>query len=298
MLPKSTQLNKCFTGENKCYNTAQMMRNTALLIALVWTLFGGVMGVEAKAKIVAPTLTPTIVPSPTSVPILNTNITEVSDKSLTNNSPMLDWVIERGVSTNTIVLLLLLPLVATLVSVLHYLVGVSGYGIFMPTMMAVVLVATGSLTGVILFGVVLVITLLSNWLLKKWKLHFWPARAISLLLVGIGVLAVMWATAETKILAINEVSIFPILFMVLLTEEFVRTQLTKSKKEAVKLTLGTLILAFLGATIMGIRKTQELVLMYPWVVILVVIVVNILVGRYGGIRLTEIKRFKNAIRKK
>ena len=42
--------------------------------------------------------------------------------------------VDRGVPANTIVLLLLLPLIATLVSGLHYILGLSGYGIFMPTM--------------------------------------------------------------------------------------------------------------------------------------------------------------------
>jgi len=36
----------------------------------------------------------------------------------------------------------------------------------------------------------------------------------------------------------------------------------------------------------------------PMVTILIVVVVNIMVGNYKGIRLTEIKRFKNAIRRK
>jgi len=43
---------------------------------------------------------------------------------------------------------------------------------------------------------------------------------------------------------------------------------------------------------------RDFVLEYSEIVILTVIVVNIIVGRYGGIRLTEIKRFKGAIRNK
>ena len=57
-----------------------------------------------------------------------------------------------GNANETISLLLLLPLVATIVSVMHYMVGVSGYGIFMPTMMAVVMMSTGIVNGLILFG--------------------------------------------------------------------------------------------------------------------------------------------------
>jgi hypothetical protein len=206
--------------------------------------------------------------------------------------------VKRGVPENTIILLLLLPLVATLVSFLHYVVGVSGYGIFTPTMMAVALLATGVAGGLALFVVILGITLLSNIFLRKLKLHFWPARSITLLFVGLGTFGVMAAVASIKFFDVSKISIFPILFMILLSEEFVRTQLIKSKKEAVKLTLGTLILAAVGALTMGIPSVGELALKYPELMIMLVIVVNIIVGSYGGIRWTEIKRFKNAIRKK
>jgi len=162
----------------------------------------------------------------------------------------------------------------------------------------VALLATGVTGGLALFGVILATTLLSNLILKKLKLHFWPARSITLLFVSLGTFGVMALSAFLNIFEVSKISIFPILFMILLTEEFVRTQLIKSKKEAVRLTVGTLILAGVGAMTMGVNEVQEVVLKYPEIVILLVIVVNIIVGSYGGIRLTEIKRFKNAIRKK
>ena len=93
-------------------------------------------------------------------------------------------VVERGVSQETIALLLLLPLVATLVSVFHYVLGWSGYGIFMPTMIAVTLLATGIPGGLFLFGVILLVSLLCNKILKKFKLHFWPARSINLMFIS------------------------------------------------------------------------------------------------------------------
>jgi len=213
-------------------------------------------------------------------------------------SYLISEAVSKGVPENTVALLLLLPLVATLVSVIHYVIGFSGYGIFMPTMMAVALLATGVGSGLILFLVILVITLLSNLLVKKLKLHFWPARSITLLFVSLGTFGVMVLTSFIKIVDVSKISIFPILFMILLTEEFARTQLIKSKKEAVSLTAGTLVLAVVGAMIMGVEGIEGMVLKRAEIVILIVVVINVLVGRYGGIRLTEIKRFKGAIRKK
>ncbi len=214
----------------------------------------------------------------------------------TNN--IIEGAVRSGVSSETIALLLLLPLVATLVSVMHYVVGVSGYGIFMPTMMAVVFMNTGIGGGLILFAGILGISVLSNLILRKLKLHFWPARSMGLMMIALVVFGLMMASTYFKLVDIKGISIYPILFMILLVEEFSRTQFAKSKKEAVALTFGTLFLAILGAVVLRAPGVQRQVLGYPELTILIVVVINILVGNYKGIRLTEIKRFKNAIRKK
>ena len=290
------------------------MRKTALLVFACMYLTFGVPEVFGRTPLPTvanqgPTLRASASVAPTMEIEEKNNITEVSNKAVVlkhgvkwqgwnSISYLISQAIVKGVPENTIVLLLLLPLVATLVSFLHYVVGLSGYGIFIPTMMAVAFLATGVVGGLALFGVILAITLLSNIVLKKMKLHFWPARSITLLFVSLGTFGLMAGAASLGIFSLSKVSIFPILFMILLTEEFVRTQLIKSKKEAMKLTIGTLVLAGVGALTMSIGGIQELVMKYPEMVVLLVIVINIMVGSYGGIRLTEIKRFKNAIRKK
>ena len=242
---------------------------------------------------------------PTAIPTVN--ITEAKGKAveqydreewngLNSLRVLTGWAVEKGVSTNTLVLLLLLPLVATLVSFLHYIVGLSGYGIFMPTMIAVAFLATGVFGGLMLFAIILIVSILSNLFLKKLKLHFWPARAMSLMMISIVTFLLMVFSSFVKWVDISQISIFPILFMILLAEEFSRTQLARSKNAAKKLMVGTIILAVTGAVVMNFTKVQELVLNYPDLVVVVVLAVNLLVGNYSGIRWLEINRFKKAIR--
>ena len=244
------------------------------------------------------TVTPqiTIVPTTTEVNIAKEEVKK--DKFIFVNSLRLvvEGAISRGVSEGTIVLLLLLPLVATLVSVLHYVFGFSGYGIFMPTMIAITFLATGISGGLILFAMILGISIVSNMLLKKLKLHFWPARSINLMFISLGTFGLMVLSSYWKFIDISKITIFPILFMILLAEEFGRTQLSKSKGEAVKLTIGTLLLSISGALLMSVKEMQNLALRFPELIVLLVLVINILVGNYAGIRLTEVKRFKKAIR--
>ncbi|MBU1129961.1 hypothetical protein KKE45_01425, partial [Patescibacteria group bacterium] len=204
--------------------------------------------------------------------------------------------IERGVSTNIVVLLLLLPVIATLVSFLHYMLGLRGYGIFTPTMVAVTFLNTGIGGGLLLFASILLISLLSRLITKKLRLHFWPARSINLLFISLGTFFLMMVSSFFSLFDISKISIFPVLFMIMLAEDFVRTQLAKSKKEAKRLTVETLVLSILGAIVMNIRLVQEMSLLYPEMIVFLVLTLNLLVGNYGGMRLTEIRRFKKAIR--
>ena len=206
-----------------------------------------------------------------------------------------EYAVLQGINANTIAMLLLLPVIATLVSFLHYYVGLTGYGIFMPTMIAVIFLSTGVFGGITLFALILGISLISNAVLKKFKLHFWPARAINLVFIGIGVVLV-WALAS-KYFKTDLSNIYAIMIMILLVEEFVRTQLIKSKNEAWSLTFGTLLLASLGAGMMNISIIQSWVLSNPDITVLSIIIANIVIGSYRGIRLTEIGRFAKAIRK-
>lgn len=281
-----------------------------VLMFCMWCFVFSMEPIQAKTVILTPTkeATPTAILTPTIVQEVN-NITEPKSKIIEgykrenwkgfNSLKVLTgWAIEKGVSTNTLVLLLLLPLVATFVSFLHYVVGLSGYGIFMPTMIAIAFLATGVFGGLMLFAIILIVSILSNLTLRRLKLHFWPARAISLTVISIVVFLLMILSSFISWIDISQISIFPILFMILLAEEFSRTQLVKSKNEAKKLTTGTIILAVTGAVVMNFSRVQNFVLNFPDLIVLLVVVVNLLVGNYSGIRWSEIGRFKKAIRER
>jgi len=85
--------------------------------------------------------------------------------------------------------------------------------------------------------------------------------------------------------------------MILLSEEFVRVQLGKSRKEAVRKTVGTLVLSIVGAVAMSWPSFQEAVILHPEVSLLTILLISVLVGRYTGFRLLEYQRFKSVLRR-
>ena len=86
--------------------------------------------------------------------------------------------------------------------------------------------------------------------------RLFPSGPVNLLFISVAVFGLMILTSFVNLIDISKISIFPILFMILLAEEFVRTQVVKSKSEAKNLMAGTIFLAIAGAMVMNFSSIQ------------------------------------------
>ena len=205
--------------------------------------------------------------------------------------------VSAGVPTNTIVLLLLLPVIAAIIAAARHLVGIRGFGIFLPAALAVTFVATGPIVGIGMFLVIVAVSTSARLLLRKTKikLQYLPRMALILLFVVMGVLGVLFTAPILRRPDLANVSIFPVLILVLLAEDFSRVQLGKSVNTAVGLTTETLILALVSYVFLTSKQVQEFALLNPEILILIVFVFNFFMGKYIGLRLREFWRFRKLI---
>lgn len=201
--------------------------------------------------------------------------------------------VEDGVPANTIVLLLLLPIIATFIAATRQIVGVRGFGIFLPAALSVSFVALGPALGVFLFIVIVFISTVVRLVTRKLKLklQYLPRMAMILWFVSFGILSILF------IRPLN-VSIFPVLVLTLLTEDFTRIQLGKSFGTALRLTSQTLILSFLSYLFLTHRPFQIFVLTNPELSLVSTLFINILLGRYTGLRFFEYLRFRKLLKNK
>jgi len=205
--------------------------------------------------------------------------------------------VDAGVPPNTIVLLLLLPGVAALIAAARHLVGIRGFGIFLPAALSVVFVATGPVVGIGLFLVIVFVSTTTRIALRrmKVKLQYLPRMSFILLLVVLGILAVLFTAPLIKQSSLANVSIFPVLILVLLAEDFSRVQIGKSAKVAVNLTTETLILSLVSYIFLTLESVQRFALLQPEIFIFLVAGTDLLMGRYVGLRLMELWRFRKLI---
>lgn len=203
--------------------------------------------------------------------------------------------VERGVPANTIVLMLMFPLVAAFIAAARHIIGLQGFGIFTPAVVSVAFLATGVTVGVLLFVAILVMATIARVILKRLRLPTMPRMALLLWFVSMGILAMMLVSPYFKVASLITLNIFPILLLILLAETFIEVQITRSFRSALELTGETLFLALISFLILSMQWLQEWVLVRPELTVILIAGLDILIGRYKGLRLMERLRFRELL---
>jgi len=148
----------------------------------------------------------------------------------------------------------------------------------------------------VLFLVILLIANLARLILKKVRVHFLPRMSLLLWLICLGVFVLLFLGPQLGFESVTDISIFPILIVILLVENFIEVLIGKSRREAWQMTWQTLLVAILGYFLLDWQFLQSFVLLNPEVVLFLVLLVNIFIGRYSGLRLLEYRRFRSFIK--
>ncbi len=203
--------------------------------------------------------------------------------------------VQKGLSASIVVLLLLFPIIASIIAASRHIIGLRGFGIYIPAALSVAFVSTEIVTGVIIFVAVLLGATLTRALIQKLRLPYLPRTAMLLWGVSIFILALMIFSTKLASFELLTINIFPILIIIILTENFMNSQLFNSQREAMKIALETLLIAIVCSLIISQDGIQKFVLLYPELVLLSTIVANYLIGKYTGLRLVELARFSTVL---
>ncbi len=201
----------------------------------------------------------------------------------------------NGVPANVLALILMLPIVATLIALARQLIGFKTFGIFIPSLIALSFLAIGLRYGIIIFALILLIGTIGRFLLRRLRLLYLPRMAILITVVSLAILGLWAVGVYFKVTEVISVSVFPILVMIILVEQFVSAQIEKGPRTAVILTVETLIISIIAYYTASWEYLRTFILNTPeWIFALIPI--NVLVGLYSGLRLWELWRFREVIR--
>jgi len=193
-------------------------------------------------------------------------------------------------------LILILPIIAAIIVITRTLVGLDTFGTFSPVIVSLAFLTTGLRWGAAIFAVIVGLGAVMRAVLQHLRLQLVSRLAILIAMVA-GIMAGLTVIgASFGIGALMNVSIFPMVIMSSVIENFSSSQAEFGTREAIRLTLNTLLLAVVCYLSVETTGLQTVVLVFPEV-LLAAIAIDIGLGKWRGLRLLEYFRFLDLTRR-
>ena len=219
--------------------------------------------------------------------------TEVRSESLVKYSLLGLPVEMQGVYK----ILLTVPIGAFVMLILRNLIGVKSFGTFMPVLIALAFRETKLLSGVILFTLVVALGLLARFYLERLRLLLVP-RLTSVLILVILLMSLISVLAHQLDIPVGlSIALFPMVIMTMTIERMSIAWDERGPGTAIKEGVGTMIVASLAYLVMTFPPLEHLVFVFPEM-LLVLLGITLILGRYSGYRLTELFRFRALARER
>lgn len=195
-------------------------------------------------------------------------------------------------SSNTLAIILLFPLCTFLITFLRNVIGIKTFGIFMPILIASICMYTGLLTGLIGFSAILLLAWLCHHLLEKLRILKTARLAIVISIVSVLFILLLWHSAIEQKLEFGMLALMPVVIISFVSERIHQVTQEEDWQELIKNSLGSL----LSITLCYLYLTSHLLhtsfILYPELYLLVIAGL-IMIGRWEGIRSSELIRFKH-----
>ena len=195
------------------------------------------------------------------------------------------------ISKNALLLLLMLPVGGLLVAFLRNVIGLKTFGVFLPVLIAFSLLETGFGVGMLLFVfLVLFVGMISRPFHKLGLLHT-PKLVISLSLMVLVMILGSYLGLKKNIVWLTSLTFFPTIILTISAERFSTLIVENGFQKASGILFQTLIAVSVCYFMLSSEWLSSIVLLFPEF-LLMIVVLAMLLGRYTGLRWTELFRFK------
>ncbi|HEX5786817.1 MAG TPA: UUP1 family membrane protein [Woeseiaceae bacterium] len=187
--------------------------------------------------------------------------------------------------------LLMIPIGALIMVFMRNFVGIDAFGTFMPVLIALAFRETRLLSGIMLFTLLVALGLSIRFLLERLRLLLVPRLASVLIVV---VLLMMLISLLSHRLGMDtglSVALFPMVIIAMTIERMSVVWEERGPVDALRAAFGSLVVAVLSYIGMGLPWLEHLIFTFPEL-LLIVLALVMLAGRYTGYRLLELTRFK------
>jgi hypothetical protein len=187
--------------------------------------------------------------------------------------------------------LLMIPIGALIMVILRNMVGIDAFGTFMPVLIALAFRETKLFWGLVLFTMLVALGLSIRFLLERLRLLLVPRLSAVLIVVVILMLLISLVSHRLGMETGLSVALFPMVIIAMTIERMSVVWEERGAADAMRAGFGSLVVAVIAYAAMGWPWLEHLIFTFPEL-LLVVLALVVLAGRYTGYRLLELSRFK------
>ena len=187
--------------------------------------------------------------------------------------------------------LLMIPVGALIMVLMRNFVGIDAFGTFMPVLIALAFRETKLLWGVVLFTLLVTLGLSIRFLLDRLRLLLVPRLSAVLIVVVLLMLFISMTSHRLGMETGLSVALFPMVIIAMTIERMSVVWEERGAADAIRAGFGSLVVAVAAYVFMGMSWLEHLIFTFPEL-LLVILAMVVLLGRYTGYRLTELRRFK------
>ncbi|MCM8775070.1 MAG: UUP1 family membrane protein [Candidatus Omnitrophica bacterium] len=191
---------------------------------------------------------------------------------------------------NLVHVLLLLPIGAVVVAFFRVIVGIPTFGTFAPILLALAFREISLVPGIICVIVIVGLGWLLRSLLDYLKILIIPRLSIIVTMVIMMVLGIILVGLNMGHRQLLYITLFPIVIITWLIERFSVLQIEDGTLVAAQTAFGTTVVAIAAYYLMKVAFLKNYLFAFPEL-LLSFIAILLLLGRYNGIRITELWRF-------
>lgn len=198
---------------------------------------------------------------------------------------------------NAFKMILLLPIGALIVVIMRLFVGIRTSGTFMPILIAMALIETTLVAGIIMFLIVVSIGLFIRYYLSSLNLLV-VARISAVIIVVIIIMAsISIISNKLGVSQALSITLFPMIILAWTIERMSVLWEEDGPREVFIQGAGSLVTAVITYLFMTNRVVEYLTFNFPELILINLAIILIL-GQYTGYRLTELYRFKSLVDQK
>lgn len=217
-------------------------------------------------------------------------------------------LLENGIYLETLLVIYSLPVLITIINFFKYIIGTKTIGTYVPIIIVYIfwaftglnagfreidilsiLVDEVLITFILLFSIFGAIALFYS-LFYKVKLHYLPKISTVLIFSIISLILLFWATVKLEFNFLERITPLAIVLIFIASEQFLSVYIKNDLAKAIYLFIETFIVSTLTYLIIIQPTLIDLIITNPWI-LLITLPLNILIGKFTGLRLTEYFRF-------